>query len=93
MAPLDDPVLMLKVALGWGVGFIVIARLLGIYNRIVTGNLQGAIFSPHGVVNLLFYLGFWPAATAWPRPAASAGGRGWWSSGHSACSAAISGGT
>jgi V/A-type H+-transporting ATPase subunit I len=58
MAPLHDPILMLKVALGWGIGFIVIACLLGIYNRIMTGNLQGAVFGPHGAVNLLFYLGF-----------------------------------
>lgn len=58
MAPLHDPILMLKVALGWGIGFIVAACLLGIYNRIVTGNPEGAIFAPHGAVNLLFYLGF-----------------------------------
>jgi V/A-type H+-transporting ATPase subunit I len=58
MAPLHDPILMLKVALGWGIAFIVIACLLGIYNRIATGNLQGALFGPHGAVNLLFYLGF-----------------------------------
>jgi len=58
MAPLHDPILMLKVALGWGIGFIIVACLLGIYNRIVTGNLEGAIFAPHGAVNLLFYLGF-----------------------------------
>jgi V/A-type H+-transporting ATPase subunit I len=58
MAPLHDPILMLKVALVWGIAFIVLACLLGIYNRIVTGNLRGAILGPHGAVNLLFYLGF-----------------------------------
>jgi V/A-type H+-transporting ATPase subunit I len=58
MAPLHDPILMLKVALIWGIVFIVVACLLGIYNRIVTGNLEGAVFAPHGAVNLLFYLGF-----------------------------------
>ena len=58
MAPLHDPILMLKVALGWGNAFIVVACLLGIYNRVVTGNLEGAIFAPHGAINLLFYLGF-----------------------------------
>ena len=58
MAPLHDPILMLKVALGWGIAFIVVACLLGIYNRVVTGNLEAAIFAPHGAVNLLFYLGF-----------------------------------
>jgi V/A-type H+-transporting ATPase subunit I len=58
MAPLHDPILMLKVALGWGVIFIIVACLLGIYNRVVTGHLESAVFGPHGVVNLLFYLGF-----------------------------------
>jgi V/A-type H+-transporting ATPase subunit I len=58
MAPLHDPILMLKVALGWGIGFIVIACLLGIYNRVATGNIEGALFAPHGAVNLLFYIGF-----------------------------------
>ncbi len=58
MAPLHDPILMLQVALGWGIGFIVLACLLGIYNRLVTGNREGATFGPHGAVNLAFYLGF-----------------------------------
>ncbi|MCG6940254.1 MAG: ATPase [Thiohalocapsa sp.] len=58
MSPLHDPILMLKVALGWGIAFIIVACLLGIYNRVVTGNIEGAIFAPHGAVNLLFYLGF-----------------------------------
>jgi V/A-type H+-transporting ATPase subunit I len=58
MAPLHNPILMLKVALGWGIAFIVVACLLGIYNRIVTDQLAYAVFGPHGAVNLLFYLGF-----------------------------------
>jgi V/A-type H+-transporting ATPase subunit I len=58
MSPLHDPILMLKVALGWGIVFIVVACLLGIYNRLAIGNLAGAFFEHHGVVNLLFYLAF-----------------------------------
>jgi V/A-type H+-transporting ATPase subunit I len=58
MSPLHDPILMLKVALGWGIFFIVTACLLGIYNRLVTGNPVGAVFGHHGLVNLLFYLAF-----------------------------------
>jgi V/A-type H+-transporting ATPase subunit I len=58
MSPLHDPILMLKVALGWGVGFIIVACLLGIYNRVATGNPVGAVFEHHGAINLLFYLGF-----------------------------------
>jgi len=56
MSPLHDPILMLKVALGWGIGFIVVACMLGIYNRVATGDLVGALFAHHGLVNLLFYL-------------------------------------
>lgn len=58
MPPLKDPILMLTVALIWGIGFIIAACLLGIYNRLALGNLQGALLAPHGAVNLLFYLGF-----------------------------------
>jgi len=58
MSPIHDPILMLKLALGWGVIFIITACLLGIYNRLVTGNLRGAVFGLHGAVNLLFYLAF-----------------------------------
>jgi V/A-type H+-transporting ATPase subunit I len=56
MSPLHDPILMLKVAFGWGIGFIVVACMLGIYNRVATGDLVGALFAHHGLVNLLFYL-------------------------------------
>ena len=58
MSPLHDPILMLKVALGWGIAFIIVACLLGIYNRLAIGNTVGALFEHHGAVNLLFYLAF-----------------------------------
>lgn len=58
MAPLHDPILMLKVALLWGILFIVVACGLGIYNRWISGQRQAALLAPHGAVNLLFYLGF-----------------------------------
>ena len=56
MSPLHDPILMLKIALGWGVLFLTIACLLAIYNRLVVGNIQGALLGHHGLVNLIFYL-------------------------------------
>ena len=56
MSPLHDPILMLKLALGWGVIFLTIACLLAIYNRAVIGNWSGAVFGHHGLVNLVFYL-------------------------------------
>jgi len=56
MSPLHDPILMLRLALAWGVLFLATACTLAIYNRLVVGNLAGAIFGPHGLINLLFYL-------------------------------------
>lgn len=58
MSPLHDPILMLEVALVWGVVFIIVACLLGIYNRLVNGDWTGALLERHGVINLLFYLAF-----------------------------------
>ena len=56
MSPLHDPILMLQIALAWGVLFLVIACLLAVYNRIAVGNWMGAVFGHHGLVNLAFYL-------------------------------------
>jgi V/A-type H+-transporting ATPase subunit I len=47
---------MLKIALGYGVLFILVACLLAIYNRWVVGNIAGAWLGHHGIVNLVFYL-------------------------------------
>jgi V/A-type H+/Na+-transporting ATPase subunit I len=55
-SPIHHPILMLKIALGYGVLFLVTACLLAIYNRLVIGNFSGALFGHHGVVNLVFYL-------------------------------------
>lgn len=56
MSPLHDPILMLKIALGYGVIFLAIACLLSIYNRVVIRNWTGALFGQHGLMNLTFYL-------------------------------------
>jgi V/A-type H+/Na+-transporting ATPase subunit I len=56
MSPLHDPILMLEVALGYGVAFLTIACVLAIYNRLAVRNWWGAIFGHHGLVNLVFYL-------------------------------------
>lgn len=57
MSPLSDPMRMLTLALYWGIGFIIVATLLTIRNRIVDGDLHKALFHHHGVAGLLFYLG------------------------------------
>jgi V/A-type H+-transporting ATPase subunit I len=55
-SPIHHPILMLKIALGYGVVFIVVACLLASYNRFVVKNIAGAFFGHHGLVNLMFYL-------------------------------------
>jgi V/A-type H+/Na+-transporting ATPase subunit I len=57
MSPLYNPILMLQIALGWGVFFLSLACVLTIYNRLAVGARLAALFGPHGVVNLVFYLG------------------------------------
>jgi len=56
MSPLHDPILMLTLALGWGVLFLGMACTLAIYNRLAIRNWSGALFGHHGAVNLIFYL-------------------------------------
>lgn len=56
MSPLYDPVLMLQIALAWGVFFITLACSLTVYNRAAVGDFIDAVFGHHGVVNLVFYL-------------------------------------
>jgi V/A-type H+-transporting ATPase subunit I len=57
LSPLSDPMRMLGVALGWGVGFILLATLLTIRNRIAEGRMREALFDGHGAAGLLLYLG------------------------------------
>lgn len=56
MSPLSDPLLMLALALAWGVLFLSVACLLAIYNRLAIRNWSGALLGHHGLVNLVFYL-------------------------------------
>ena len=67
MSPLSDPMRMLGVALGWGIGFILLATTLTIRNRIVDGRILDALLDSHGVAGLVLYvgllLGAWRYAT------------------------------
>lgn len=57
IAPLSDPLYMLKVALLWGIGFITLATLLNIFNHLVQGDRNGAVFADNGLLSLLLYVG------------------------------------
>jgi V/A-type H+-transporting ATPase subunit I len=68
MSPLSNPMRMLGVALGWGIGFIVLASMLTIRNRIADGRLRDALLDSQGAAGLLLYLGLlfaiWNFSTA-----------------------------
>ncbi len=68
MAPLSDPLRMLGVALAWGIGFILLATVLTIRNRVADNRLREALLDSHGAAGLLLYLGLltgaWRYATA-----------------------------
>jgi len=55
MSPLSDPLLMLQLALYWGIGFILIATVLTILNLLHEGKREAALFDTQGVTGLLFY--------------------------------------
>lgn len=57
MSPLSDPILMLKIALGWGVGFLLLMSALCIYNRVMEANWLEAWLGPNGLINVALYLG------------------------------------
>lgn len=57
ISPMSNPILMLTVALYWGIGFILVATLITIYNRLAQGHVAEALFDGKGVAGALFYLG------------------------------------
>ena len=57
MSPLSDPMRMLGVALAWGVGFILVATMLTIRNRVADGRMLDALLDSHGAAGLLLYAG------------------------------------
>ncbi len=57
LSPLHDPVRMLTLAVGFGVGFIVFTLLANIRNQWVAGRIGAALFDSGGLAGLVFYLG------------------------------------
>jgi V/A-type H+-transporting ATPase subunit I len=55
MSPLSDPILMLKVALYWGIGFILVANTLTLINFLAEGRTKDALLDTKGVVGTLLY--------------------------------------
>lgn len=55
MSPLSDPILMLKVALYWGIGFILVANTLTLINFLAEGRNRDALLDTRGVAGTLLY--------------------------------------
>jgi V/A-type H+-transporting ATPase subunit I len=65
LSPLSDPILMLKLAFAWGVGFILLATLITIRNNLVENRYGEALFDNKGVAGLLLYIGMLFAGYRW----------------------------
>ncbi len=57
VAPMEDPIYMLLVALSWGIGFLILVQLISIFNLLAADQPQEALLDSRGVAGLLFYLG------------------------------------
>ena len=53
---MEDPVLVLVLAVIWGAGFLLFANLLSIRNLLALGEIEAAVFGGRGLAGLLFYL-------------------------------------
>lgn len=63
IAPLSDPILMLELAFGLGVGFILLATLITIRNRLAEGAWAEALLDGGGVAGGCLYVGLlWTAS-------------------------------
>ncbi|MDJ0700106.1 MAG: V-type ATPase 116kDa subunit family protein [Woeseiaceae bacterium] len=65
IAPLSDPALMLRLALYWGIGFVMLMLLIHIRNCLRDGQIGEALLSGTGVAGAAFYLGIIYVAGNW----------------------------
>jgi len=57
LSPLHDPIRVLTIAVGFGVGFIVFTLLVNARNKFSAGHICAALFDSTGLAGLVFYLG------------------------------------
>ncbi len=57
LSPLHDPIRMLTLAVGFGVGFIVCTLLVNAWNKAAAGRAGEALFDSGGLAGLVLYLG------------------------------------
>jgi len=56
LSPMENPILMLKLAILWGATFILFLNIICIYNRLIRFQLKEALFNPKGFIGLLLYI-------------------------------------
>ncbi|MGK2953283.1 MAG: V-type ATP synthase subunit I [Thiobacillus sp.] len=57
LSPMHDPIRVLTLAVGFGVGFIVFTLLVNARNKFIAGRVGEALFDSTGLAGLAFYLG------------------------------------
>ncbi|RKZ41955.1 MAG: hypothetical protein DRQ49_03465 [Gammaproteobacteria bacterium] len=65
LSPIHHPILMLTIALYWGMSFILMATIITIVNRWRERNYAAALFNHTGVVGIFLYLGGFYAIYQW----------------------------
>ncbi|MDZ7751310.1 MAG: V-type ATPase 116kDa subunit family protein [Gammaproteobacteria bacterium] len=65
ISPLSDPLLMLEIALYWGIGFILVANVLTIINNLLFGDVPAALLDTKGVAGIALYVGGIHGARQW----------------------------
>jgi len=56
LSPMEHPLLMLKLALYWGAGFIIVLNIISIYNHFRSLQFKDALLNSRGVSGLLLYI-------------------------------------
>ena len=65
LSPIHQPILMLTLALYWGIGFILLATAITIVNAWQAGHYAAALFNHTGVAGMIFYIGGLDAVHQW----------------------------
>lgn len=65
ISPMTDPVLMLTVALYWGIAFILVVTLLNVYNQLAVGHYAEALFDRKGLAGIVLYAGLINVGYRW----------------------------
>lgn len=72
IAPMSDPVLMLTVALYWGMAFILLVMLLNVVNKLIMRQYAQALLDGKGLAGVVLYAALMAAGHRWMGPGGGA---------------------